>query len=112
MEPLMPDVSRAKARLESALAEMEGRLTNIARDLDEPPNPDWDEFAIEQEDDEALEHQGALVEKEIASVKRALGRIEDGTYGTCVRCGEQIAPDRLEARPEAALCIDCARASA
>jgi RNA polymerase-binding protein DksA len=110
MEPPMPNLPRAKARLESALAEMEARLTNIARDLDEPANPDWDDFAVEQEDDEALQHQGALVEKEIASVQRALGRIEDGTYGTCVRCGEQIAPDRLEARPEAALCIECARA--
>jgi RNA polymerase-binding transcription factor DksA len=52
-----------------------------------------------------------LIEREIASVKRALGRIEDGTYGECVRCGEDIAPARLEARPEAALCIDCARSN-
>jgi len=50
-----------------------------------------------------------LIEREIASVKRALGRIEDGTYGECVRCGRDIAAGRLEARPEAALCIDCAR---
>jgi RNA polymerase-binding transcription factor DksA len=38
-----------------------------------------------------------------------LSRIADGSFGQCVRCGAQIAPDRLEARPEAALCIDCAR---
>jgi RNA polymerase-binding protein DksA len=98
----------AKPRLEAALAELEARLTNISRDLSEPPNQDWAELAIEMEDDEALEHQAALVEREIASVKRALGRIEDGTYGDCIRCGEEIAPARLEARPEAALCIDCA----
>jgi RNA polymerase-binding transcription factor DksA len=42
-------------------------------------------------------------------VKRALARIADGTYGECVRCGGDIAPARLEARPEAALCIDCAK---
>lgn len=106
----MPNVAAAKIRLEASLAELEGRLANLATDLYEPPNADWDELAIEQEDDEALEHQAALVEKEIASVKRALGRIKDGSYGTCVRCGDEIAPDRLEARPEAALCIDCARA--
>ena len=63
------------------------------------------------EDDVALEGQGALVEREIASVKRALARIEDGTYGECVRCGGAIADARLEARPEAALCIDCARSA-
>ena len=99
----------AKPRLEAALAELEARLTNISHDLSEPPNPDWDELAVEQEDDEALEHQAALIEREIASVRRALGRIEDGTYGECVRCGGDIAPARLDARPEAALCIDCAR---
>jgi DnaK suppressor protein len=61
------------------------------------------------EDDASLEAQAALVTREIASVKRALTRIESGTYGLCVRCGEEISPKRLEARPEAALCITCAR---
>jgi RNA polymerase-binding transcription factor len=98
-----------KVRLEESLTELERRLTNISRDLSQPPDPDWDEMAIEQEDDDALEHQAALVEREIASVKRALARLEDGTYGTCVRCGAEIAPARLNARPEAALCINCAQ---
>jgi len=105
----MPDPAAAKLRLEASLAELEARLSNIVRDLSEPPNPDWDDLAIEAEDDESLEQQGELVEREIASVRRALARIEDGSYGTCVRCGGEIAPARLEARPEAALCIDCAR---
>jgi RNA polymerase-binding transcription factor len=60
------------------------------------------------EDDESLERQAALIAREIASAKRALTRIENGTYGKCVACGAEIAPRRLEARPEAALCIDCA----
>lgn len=107
----MPDLAAIRARLEGSLAELEARLANIARDLDEPPSRDWNDLAIEQEDDEALEHQGSIVEKRIASVKRALGRIDDGSYGICVRCGEEIAPERLDARPEAALCIDCARAA-
>jgi RNA polymerase-binding transcription factor DksA len=101
----------AKPRLQAQLTELEARLAQIARDLSEPLNADWDEQAIEKEDDAALEGQGALIDREIASVKRALGRIEDGTYGECVRCGGDIAPERLAARPEAALCIDCARAA-
>lgn len=108
----MPDLAAARANLEASLAELEARLANISSDLSEPADPDWAEQAVAQEDDEALQHQEALVEQEIASVKRALGRIKDGTYGTCVRCGEEIASERLEARPEAALCIDCARAAA
>ena len=105
----MPDTAAAKARLEEQLAELESRQARIAEDLAEPLNADSGEQAVEMEDDASLEGQGALIAKEIASVKRALARIEDGTYGECVRCGEDIAPARLEARPEAALCIDCAR---
>ena len=107
----MPDTAAAKARLEAQLAELEARQSRIAEDLSEPLNPDSCEQAVEMEDDASLEGQGALVAREIASVKRALARIEDGIYGECVRCGEDIAPARLEARPEAALCIDCARAA-
>jgi RNA polymerase-binding protein DksA len=107
----MPDTADAKARLEAQLAELEARQSRIAEDLSEPLNPDSSEQAVEMEDDASLEGQGALVAREIASVKRALARIEDGVYGECVRCGEDIALARLEARPEAALCIDCARAA-
>ena len=106
----MPN-SKARRQLETRLAELESRAARIAEDLAEPLNPDSSEQAVEMEDDASLEGQGALVEREIASVKRALARIADGVYGECVRCGGQIAPARLEARPEAALCIDCARAA-
>lgn len=105
----MVDSAVAKTRLQAALAELEARLTRVMRDLHEPPNPDWDEQAIAMEDDEALEHQAELIEREIASVRRALARITNGTYGECARCGGEIGRARLEARPEASLCIDCAR---
>ena len=107
----MTETAAAKSRLEAQLVELEARAARIAEDLSVPLNPDSSEQAVEMEDDASLEGQGALVAKEIASVKRALARIEDGIYGECVRCGEEIAPARLEARPEAALCIDCARAA-
>ena len=107
----MPDLAAAKAQLEAQLTELEARLARIAVDLAVPLNPDSEEQASEMQDDATLEGEGALVEREIGSVKRALARIEDGTYGECARCGEQIAPERLEVRPEAALCIDCARSA-
>jgi RNA polymerase-binding protein DksA len=45
----------------------------------------------------------------LAEIDAALQRIQDGTYGTCTSCAKQIAPERLEARPWATLCIDCQR---
>jgi DnaK suppressor protein len=104
----MPDAAEAKARLEAQLAELEDRLSRIERDLAEPPEADSSERAVQMEDDDALEGQAAVIASEIASVRRALERIEDGTYGECVKCGEAIAEGRLQARPEAAMCIACA----
>ena len=104
----MPHVDAARARLTQQLAELVGRQQRLAEDLSEPLNPDSSEQAVEMEDDASLEAQAVLVAREIASINRALLRIENGTYGECVRCGDAIAPKRLEARPEAALCISCA----
>ena len=45
----------------------------------------------------------------LAAIESALRRIDEGTYGTCISCGEQIRYERLEATPWASLCIDCKR---
>lgn len=105
----MTEFATVKAQLEQRLTELKARQQNIAVDLDEPLNADSSEQAVEVQDDASLEGQGALVAQEIGSVNRALARIENGTYGRCVLCEEEIAPARLQARPEASLCIDCAR---
>ncbi len=47
--------------------------------------------------------------KLIKKIDRALARIEEGSYGICEVCGEDIDEKRLEARPEASLCIHCKR---
>jgi DnaK suppressor protein len=40
-------------------------------------------------------------------IQRALLKIEEGTFGKCEECDEEISTKRLEARPETALCIRC-----
>jgi len=45
--------------------------------------------------------------KLIGKIKEALERIEQGTYGVCEDCGEEISTERLKARPVTTLCIDC-----
>lgn len=106
----MPDVQETRAKLEAQLAELQERLARIERDLDEPHDPDSSERAVQMEDDEALEAKGRLAQNRIASIERALLRIEHGEYGECVQCGADISEGRLAARPEAALCITCASA--
>jgi RNA polymerase-binding transcription factor DksA len=52
-----------------------------------------------------------MLEQDAEQIQEAMRRREEGTYGTCQNCGRPISPERLEARPEATLCIDCARAT-
>lgn len=44
---------------------------------------------------------------QLDGVEAALARIDEGTYGTCARCGKEIPVARLEARPESILCVEC-----
>jgi RNA polymerase-binding protein DksA len=44
---------------------------------------------------------------QLDGVEAALARIKEGRYGICANCGKEIAPARLEARPESVYCIDC-----
>jgi RNA polymerase-binding transcription factor DksA len=106
----MTDFAAAKARLEAQLAELERRRAHLAGD-EAPANPDWAENATEHQFDDVLAGEEGLVDREIGAVRRALGRIEDGSYGECARCGGEIAEGRLIARPEASLCIACASAA-
>jgi DnaK suppressor protein len=48
-------------------------------------------------------------ERQLLQIDAALERLDEGTYGNCQSCGQAIAPERLEALPWAALCIDCQR---
>lgn len=66
----------------------------------------------EEEATEALELEKRLVlerriKEQLVGVEHALHKFEEGTYGLCDSCGQSIDPARLEAIPEASLCIKC-----
>ena len=51
----------------------------------------------------------ADLQESLDDVDDALGRLDDGTYGLCERCGKPISEARLEAMPTARRCLDCAK---
>jgi len=104
----MPNTDSAKTGLESRLAELQARLATLTEELGGEAEKDWSERANQLEDSEIAEGEASLIKHEIASTERALERIEAGTYGECLNCGAPIAAGRLDARPEASLCIKCA----
>ena len=66
----------------------------------------------EEEATETLELEKRLtlenrVRQEMAKVEHALDKFEKGTYGMCDNCGQAIDPERLEALPQANLCMNC-----
>ena len=101
----------AEEALRRQRAEWEVRLRAIRDDRrreSAPLEADFEEQAVQRENDEALDALDARGRSELAAIASALERIEAGTWGTCARCGDAIDPDRLRARPAAELCMPCA----
>jgi RNA polymerase-binding transcription factor DksA len=98
-----------RAQLESRLQELTRRLGTIDAELDSHHDPDWSELAVQREGDEVLEATGSAGQAEIRQIHAALGRVEAGDYGVCVRCGEEIAEARLDLLPWTPVCRRCAK---
>ena len=66
----------------------------------------------EEEATESLELEKRLalekrIREQLAEVEHALQKFQEGTYGLCDSCGQPIDPARLEALPQASLCLNC-----
>ncbi len=103
------DLSRFKEQLEALKAEIttdvEQTLTEMTSQAGNIPDPN-DRATMESDRSFELRIRGRE-RKLMDKVDEALGRIEDGSYGVCAGCGEEIAVKRLQARPVAKYCIDC-----
>ncbi len=95
------------------LAHREQLVGHTKRALTGEIHVDPDDFPDEMDaasSEVNLQFAGRLREREqglLAKIDAALLKIEEGEYGACISCGEEIGVKRLEARPVAELCIDC-----
>lgn len=104
----MKTLETRRDELERRRSELQARMARIEGELDQPVSEDFAEQATEREDEEVLEDLGAAGVQEIRMIEAALDRIENGSYGTCARCGDPIGEDRLDVLPMTPLCRDCA----
>jgi len=104
----MVDTAAARERLESRLNELASRIGQVEAELRKPVSQSFEEQATERESDEVLEDLEEAALTEMAAIRAALARIDEGIYGHCAICSKDIAPARLEALPHAPLCIECA----
>ncbi len=105
--PNKQDYSGLRASLEKQLSMLVARAQEIDEDLSEPGDDDWEERATETEGNEVAASVGNLTLNEINQIKHALHQIDEGTYGTCTRCGKKIPQARLEVIPYATTCTGC-----
>lgn len=99
----MAQAEAQRAALQAAIEE-----TREARSLmfaDDEHDPDGSTASLDQARDVALL---ARTEQTLGELAAAGQRLADGTYGQCQNCDRPIGADRLLARPETAVCVDCA----
>jgi DnaK suppressor protein len=75
-------------------------------DLDEPKGDEGDQAEPLVEYERNVQALDAL-RAELVEVNAALARLENSTYGTCLRCGKQIDPRRLRSMPWASCDAEC-----
>ena len=73
----------------------------------ETPSGDSVDLASLEINQNSLAKIGKREQNHLKKIDAALKKMDDGTFGECESCGEQISVARLMARPVAQLCIDC-----
>lgn len=87
------------------------RVSDIQKDLrneDNPVEKDFEEQAVQMENEEVLNALDAEGRATLLRIDRALLRIEAGNYGICAMCDTTIPIERLRAMPYTELCVVCA----
>lgn len=93
------------SQLENLLSEAGKTVTGMTNEKDNFPDP-TDRATLESQ--RAFELRIRDRERKlILKIKEALERIENGTFGICDGCGEEISFERLKARPVTTYCIEC-----
>lgn len=106
------EAATARARLEEMLADLEESArvlqhgdgdTGESTTVDQHPADSGTNLADADREEASLEILQAQQER----VREALARVEAGTYGQCVDCRAALPDERLDARPDAARCVNC-----
>jgi len=107
------DLSIIRSQLEGERKRLLGDLEQInagAADMERRVGSPFGKREEEATESFELEKRLALEKRlrdSLAEVERALQKFKEGTYGQCDECGKLIAPERLEALPQANLCVEC-----
>jgi len=100
-------LEKEKARLEREYQDTLSELERLRESLRGEVEMNLDEISPDLYERDKTMALIQSLELRLNSIERALRAIDKGTYGICEKCGAQIDPARLEARPDASLCLKC-----
>lgn len=90
-----PWLTQLRTTLTTEFAAQKTRLTELTADTGDPGEAHTQAAMI------------AATRQSMAQIDDALRRIDDGSYGSCAKCGAQIPSERLEVLPHARFCVPC-----
>jgi RNA polymerase-binding protein DksA len=105
MEELRQRLFARERALKAEVAAKRGRPFSELIDLDRVGDEADEAAAMTLSDLRVLEADRDL--GELRAITAALRRVNDGTYGYCADCGDEISVERLAAHPSAARCVQC-----
>ena len=113
------DTTTLRRRLETDLSETDHTLAVLRQRLAVGAREDGGDISLQDQhpadaasDTEMREldvTRTRMLEARLARIQAALDRIDGGTYGKCLVCGRDIAPERLDALPDTPYCVDDAK---
>lgn len=95
--------------LKDKKVELKTRITAIEADFKKGRSADFSEQTTESENDEVLDEIHHEAKIELSLVNNAISKLQQGHYGTCESCDDDINPERLKALPYTTTCIKCAK---
>jgi DnaK suppressor protein len=95
-----------KMRLEQTIRSLD-RLENETRSIDSDSPSDPGDRCVMSVSKEALFQQSGEHRAMVRTIEAALDRIQQGTFGVCIACGDEIKPRRLDALPWKQYCLGC-----
>ncbi|MBP2703430.1 TraR/DksA C4-type zinc finger protein [Microbispora sp. RL4-1S] len=101
------DDATARMRLESMLQELDKSILVLGADPAAPKERSAADAGAGLTDADRTRAMIDAAARHRMAVLAALRRLDDGGYGRCVDCGRPVPEGRLEARPEAARCVQC-----
>ena len=102
------EIAEVRARLMQHKADLQKRISTIHEHARDPLEQDSAEQAAQLGNVAVVSALESEAFQQIAEIDAALQRLEAGTYGICVSCGEPVGEGRLKVRPAATQCRDCA----